>query len=212
MVSVAPQIVSITFNQTVAQGENAVINCTSLGGPSNDYRWQVNGSAIENETSPQLILSSVAVSTGGEYICSVNNTAGMDSASTYLFISPNITTQPTSMNATNGSMISLTCVAEAFPSPEYQWGRGDEKEIRNDITGQNSTMLTFTPLVFGDEGDYYCNVTSGNSRVRPEVITITSESYCNISSKYLYILLVPKQYLMYVTSTSTSSLWQCMVT
>ena len=179
MVSVSPQIVSITSNQTVAQGDNATINCTictSLGGPGNGYQWQINGSDIMNETSSQLILSSAAVSTGGEYICSVNNTAGMDNASTYLFISPNITTQPTSMNATNGSTISLTCVAEAFPFPEYQWGRGDGGEIRNDITGQNSTMLIFIPLVFGDEGDYYCNVTSGNSMVQSEAITITSES------------------------------------
>ncbi len=179
MVSVSPQIVSITSNQTVAQGDNATINCTictSLGGPGNGYQWQINGSDIMNETSSQLILSSAAVSTGGEYICSVNNTAGMDNASTYLFISPNITTQPTSMNATNGSTISLTCVAEAFPFPEYQWGRDDGREIRNDITGQNSTFLTFSSLVFGDEGDYYCNMISGNSRVQSEVITITSES------------------------------------
>ncbi len=184
VVSVAPQIMS-TPNQTVAQRDEVTINCTSLGGPGNSYRWQVNGSDIMNETSSQLILSSVAVATGGEYICSVNNTAGMDNASTYLFISPNITTQPVSMNATNGSTISLMCVAEAFPFPEYQWGRVDDgSEIRNDITGQNSTMLNFTFLVFGDEGDYYCNVTSENSMVQSEVGTITSKSL--LPKKYIF--------------------------
>ncbi len=80
---------------------------------------EVNGSVM-NETSPQLILSSVAVSNGGEYIFSVNNTAGMDNASTYLFISLKITTQPMSMNATNGSRIALTCVAEALIRNESQ--------------------------------------------------------------------------------------------
>ena len=57
-------------------------------------------------------------------------------------------------------MVTLTCEAEAFPSPTYLWHRADGMVIRNTVTGQNSAMLMFPSLEFGDEGSYYCSATS----------------------------------------------------
>ena len=177
-------ITVVISRQSFDRGETAVLNCSANGGPNNMFQWQRNGSVLEDENTTTLTIANLTASQGGVYTCNVSNSAGSGNSDVSLNIRPYFTTQPMNMTNSNGSMISLTCVAEAFPFPEYQWGRGDGGEIRNDITGQNSTMLTFTSLVFGDEGDYYCNVTSGNSRVRSGVITINSESYIVITSTY----------------------------
>ena len=166
--------------QSFDRGETAVLNCSANGGPNNMFQWQRNGSVLEDENTTTLTIANLTASQGGVYTCNVSNSAGSGNSDVSLNIRPYFTTQPMNVTNSNGSMSSLTCVAEAFPSPEYQWERDDGKEIRNNITGQKSTMLNFTSLVFGDEGVYYCNVTSENSMVQSEVVTITSESllYC----------------------------------
>ncbi len=153
-----------------------MLNCSANGGPNIMFQWQRNGIVLEDENTTTLTIANLTAFQGGVYTCNVSNSAGSGNSNVSLNIRPYFTTQPMSMRNRNGSMSSLTCVAEAFPSPEYQWGRSDGRVIRNDITGQKSTMLTFTSLVFGDEGDYYCNMTSGNSMVQSEIVTITSES------------------------------------
>ena len=90
----------------------------------------------------------------------VFNNAGDDSASTFVFISPYFTAQPENRGGSNESNINLICEAEAFSVPQYQWARIEGETIRDAILGVNSTMLSFSPLVFGDERSYFCNVTS----------------------------------------------------
>ena len=67
------------------------------------------------------MLSNVNASSGGEYSCVVSNNAGDDFANTFVFISPYFTTQPENRGRLNGSKLTLLCVAEAFPAPQYQW-------------------------------------------------------------------------------------------
>lgn len=138
------------------------------------YQWQVNGSDIEGETLPILILSAVQASTGGSYTCVASNAAGSDSYSTFVYIFPYFITQPIDRLTTNGSSTSLICEAEAFPSPEYQWGHVDETPIRTEIM-TNENTLVFHPVMIGDEGDYYCNVSSLGETIRSEEATVTSK-------------------------------------
>ena len=106
-----------------------------------------------------LTLANVNASTGGMYTCVVTNAAGNDSDSTFLFIAPYFITEPVDEETTNGSSVTLQCVAEAFPSPDYLWARTDGLPIRQELM-INSDSLSFDPVIFGDEGDYYCNATS----------------------------------------------------
>ena len=122
-----------------------------------------------------LTLSIVNASIGGEYSCVVTNRAGNDMASTFVFVSPYFVAQPVNTEGSNGSAINLTCRAEAFPEPEYQWGRVDGAEIRNQIMGINSTVLHFDPLLFGDEGGYNCTAVSGIASVQSQLAIITSK-------------------------------------
>ena len=148
--------------------------CTSQGGPNNTYQWQANDTDISGETMETLTLTNVNASTGGMYTCVVNNAAGSDSDSTFLFIAPYFITEPVEHLTANGSTITLQCVAEAFPSPSYQWARTDGMPIRPELLS-DTNVFVFNPVLFGDEGDYYCNATSRKEVTRSQDVTITSE-------------------------------------
>ena len=167
----------ISGNQTYERGDNITLNCPAIGGPYISYNWQVNGTNISGENSTTLMLANVNASNGGDYSCVVFNNAGDDSASTFVFISPYFTAQPENRGGSNESNINLICEAEAFPAPQYQWARVEGETIRDAILGVNSTMLSFSPLVFGDEGSYFCNVTSGRVTIQSDVVTLTGNSY-----------------------------------
>ena len=150
--------------------------CTSLGGTGNTYQWQANDTNIPGETTEVLTLADVDASIGGMYTCVVTNAAGSDSDSTFIFISPYFISQPVNEETINGSSVTLQCVAEAFPSPSYQWERTDGAPIR-DIIANDTNSLVFLPVLFGDEGDYYCNATSRTEIAHSEDATLTGILY-----------------------------------
>ena len=168
-----PQILALSADATYTEGDNVTLSCSSAGGPDNLYQWQVNSTNIQGETFHELVLQAVNASTGGLYTCVVTNAAGNDSASTYLFIAPYFISQPVNRNTANGSSVTLQCVAEAFPSPDYLWARTDGQPVREELL-INASTLVFNPVLFSDEGDYYCNVTSRDEVARTLDATIAS--------------------------------------
>ena len=158
--TVPPLSAAISDNKTYEKGDAVNISCSGQGFPDTFYQWQVNGTDIHEETSTTLTIFNVNVSTGGRYTCVVFNSAGSVSASNFVFISPYFTTQPEDREVYNGSNITLMCEAEAFPTPHYQWRRVNGSAIRNTVVGVNSNILSFNPIMFGDEGNYLCNAAS----------------------------------------------------
>ena len=163
-----------SVNQTHTRGDIAILMCNSLGGPANMYQWQANNTDISGETMKNLTLAVVDASTGGMYTCVVTNAAGSDSDSTFLFIAPYFIIEPVNVETANGSLVTLQCVAEAFPSPNYQWARTDGEPIR-EVLGTGENTFIFNPVIFGDEGDYYCNATSRNETERSQDATLTGK-------------------------------------
>ena len=120
----------------------------------------MDGRVFIGEVSTTLVLPGISVSAGGTYTCVVSNAAGNHSASTLLFVSPYFIEQPVEVVlSSSGSTFNVTCVAVAFPDPEYQWGHKDGRDIRTNISA-NMSVFTISNVQFGDEGTYYCNVTS----------------------------------------------------
>lgn len=153
------------------------------GGPENIFQWLLGNEPVEEmfldieESSfmSTLTLVNVSASSGGEYSCVVSNAAGNDTDSTFLFISPYFTAPPADVEgSTQGNRTVLVCEAEAFPSPEYQWAREDGMEIRQIVT--NNSQLVFDPLQFGDEGQYFCNASSGELTIHSDPATLTGAS------------------------------------
>ena len=176
IISVFPDaVISSPMNQTYQLGDNATLQCTSMGGPGNTHQWLLNGSEIPGENSETLTLANVTAADGGEYTCHVSNTAGNDSASTYVFIAPYFITHPMHISRQVGYSGNLSCEAKAFPYPEYQWERGvDGEPIRADIVTNGSTLL-ISSIMFGDEGGYVCNATSREMTIQSYYATLHGE-------------------------------------
>ena len=169
-VSVSP------LNMTINREDNVTFNCLAHGGPGNTYQWQRNGMDLVSETSQTLAITQISATDGGEYTCVVSNAAGSGSASTLLNVFLEIVLDPTDVNATNGTVHMLMCEAEAFPEPQYQWIR-EGGMFGENVVGVNSSLLVFNPVIFGDEGDYYCRATSNGVTVISDNATLTGLSY-----------------------------------
>ena len=158
-------------------GDTHTFICRTEGGPSNSFNWKFNGRLAENAeiestlTNSTLTIDSVTAEDGGEYVCTVSNFAGSDSAIGTLYVSARIVVNPEAeVNTTMGSQLELECLAEAFPPPTYTWTK---------LTGPNSPMvagnsstLEFPEIDFGDEGTYVCTASSYDWDVNSTLSTI----------------------------------------
>ena len=134
---------------------------------------------------PRLVLPNVLASTGGMYTCVVTNEAGSDDASTFLYVSPYFITQPRDTQTSDGSSVTLLCEADAFPSPEIVWlrtdlnesGEPDEQNLMYPLMFNitRGRTLIINPVLFGDEGEYYCIASSLNVTLRSADVTVTGE-------------------------------------
>ena len=148
----------------------------TVGGPGNTFQWSFNGDDLVDEISSTLILMQVTAGNGGIYTCTVTNSAGSGSYSTYVFISPMITLNPNSSSVSNGTEeVSFTCNATGFPEPDIEWFRVNGS-LPDTASGENTNTLTIAPVIFGDEGEYFCVATSNELTVESEPATLTSES------------------------------------
>lgn len=126
-----------------------ILFCTAMGGPDNSFHWEMNGTTIGNDSVVNLVA--IDASQGGDYTCIVSNAAGSDSASTTLYVAPYIITSLKEPILTmNGSNVNITCNATGFPTPTVTW------VDMLDIEVSSTSQLQFMPVLFGDEGAYYC--------------------------------------------------------
>ena len=154
----APQIVSLSsdvdFNIAYF-GDDVTLMCSSDGGPDNNYEWSKGGVVLSGETSANLTLNFITASSGGDYTCSVSNAAGNDSASTTLYVAPYIVTPLEEQTlTTNGSNVNINCDAAGFPNPTVNWVN------LTDMRLFDTSLLQFSPVMFGDEGVYRCEATA----------------------------------------------------
>ena len=172
-VSVVP--VGVVYDE----GDNVTLTCSSLGGPGNTLQWfrdDENITSVIEASDNNLILTDITVAgDGGMYTCVASNAAGMGEASVSLNISPQFIVQPVGDEITDGTDVSFTCVASAFPEPEYMWVKVDG-ELPVSAIGVNSSTLILSPAVFGDQGLYYCKATSSGISITSDQVTLTSQS------------------------------------
>ena len=140
--------ISVSSNISTIGGE-VIFNCSSMGGPVNDYAWMKNGENIGTDSI--ILVTNIDASFGGSYTCSVSNAAGSGSASTTLYVEPYIVTPLEEQTlTTNGSNVNINCNAAGFPSPTVTWVDMTSMEV------SDRSLLQFSPVLFGDEGLYRC--------------------------------------------------------
>ena len=159
------------------EGDDVTFTCSSLGGPNNTLQWLKDGLELNVSTNENLTLVNITViEDGGVYTCVVSNAAGSDNASVSLNIRPVFIIHPMNRSIVNGTDISFSCSAMSFPEPVYTWfHEGDDLPQSEMVV--NSSILVFEPAVFGDQGIYYCNATSGDVSVSSETAILTSQSF-----------------------------------
>ena len=119
-------------------------------------------SNITLTTGHMYSISSVnATQDGGSYTCYALNSAGFHSNVTVLYVRPVIAEGPLEQYVNKGDSVRLSCRADSFPVPNYQW------EYMNRTTGtfealecQTSSVLIFTSIEFDQYGRYRCVATA----------------------------------------------------
>ena len=177
----------------VARVEETVnFTCSSLGGPEVTYQWSKDGLVLEGENSTLVVISNVSTSSGGSYTCNASNPAGYDTASGALYVHPFFTLQPADALSRSDVNLTLTCEAEGFPSPAVRW------EDSEGMSVSSSALLELAPVIFGDEGVYYCvaetTVTVGSDSITLTALsmnaTLTGKDRVHIHSMWLNIIIV----------------------
>ena len=154
--------------QTAKTGTVITFNCSAEGGPNNTYYWTRDNSDISNlsrldilSEKSALVLESINGTDGGLYTCIAVNEAGYDNSTVTLYVHPEITTQPTDQFVDPGDTATLTCIADSFPAPNYQWQRMNTatKEFE-DMFEETATTYTINDVEHEDFGIYRCVVTT----------------------------------------------------
>ena len=169
-----------------------MFNCTSEGGPYNQHRWiegeltlsslvtveSVDDLSTVVSNTTILSLDEVIGSSGGVYTCIAINDAGSDNASVTLYVSPEISQDPENEYVQNGDTVTLSCNADSFPAPEYQWEMMNRTSGEFEpIDGETNTTLVIDPIDYDDYGTYRCEVTTPtiNENITSEEAVITGK-------------------------------------
>jgi hypothetical protein len=176
IVSPLANLANTSINITYTQGDMAILECTSLGGPNNAYQWQINGSIVNGETTGTLMLPNVTSSTGGMYTCIISNIAGNDSASTFVFVDLYFVSHPSSHRVSIGATVLLICDALSFPNPEFQWQRVGGELFRHNLV-TNERNLTISSVEYGDEGEYVCRASTRGRFLESQIAIVTGNYF-----------------------------------
>ena len=183
VVSPAGSVMATPLNSTEDNGDTTTFICTASGGPDNTVVWirvsdvgSSSGSGllgsfdstaflqqlVNISTGPNLTISSInATQDGGMYTCVVVNQAGQDSANVTLCVRPLIVDQPQDQFTRQGDSVTLSCRADSFPSPLYQWEKyNTTSESYYQLPGETNRTLVFGSVQFNDFGDYRCVATA----------------------------------------------------
>ena len=192
---------------TVDNGSNVTFTCSALGGPNNTFIWVRSDELdeiFESDIQPLLNTTPVDVSdiiselsdiilengtilfiesinatlNGGSYECVVINEAGLGRDDTTLYVRPVITQQPMDVETEADDIVTLTCIADSFPAPEYQWEMMNRTSGEFEpIDGETDTTLVFDYIDYEDYGTYRCEVTTPtiNETITSEEAVITGK-------------------------------------
>ena len=187
-------------------GSDITFTCLTRGGPNNTFIWTrsdtINSGINETEfisilstrpidveaflrlANPVILengndyslMTVNATEDGGKYQCTVINEAGIGRNDSMLYVSPAITLHPVDRLVSLGQSFNLTCLADAFPSPSYQWERMNQTTSNfEELEGETYPFFSFDNVDYDDFGMYRCvassNGISDTADSRPALVT-----------------------------------------
>ena len=209
-----PDILDISQDMVAQRGQNISLRCGGTGDSPLNVSWirpsgEVHVIDIEDSTGvfwdfEDNTFTIVSASDGGTYTCIAENEGGSANSSVEVYVTPYFITEPLDLFATNGSFQSVTCRAEAFPSPNYIWvaletplfdvsGTGSDTYLGGSGSSSgrglgsgdhymhgyltNNKTLVFDPVIFGDEGFVYSCIASNEFGVIYTSINMTGKKW-----------------------------------
>ncbi|MBN3279222.1 MALT1 protein, partial [Polyodon spathula] len=159
-------------SQTGSEGGVVSLTCQASGPPGLGYQWFKGKEEVLHGTSSELVLSPLRPEHQGHYICRihleeqfvfsqwaqvrVSRSSSLSSVSE-LFPSAvsrlQILSQPRPLTLGEGDPLSLECVAEGNPPPQYQWYRNKQP-----LPQAHRACLQISAVTTVDRGQYSCRV------------------------------------------------------
>lgn len=159
---------------------NNTISCTATvtGALSISWTGPITGlvpmitTTMEGNRKSVLNFDLLQYSEGGVYTCTASNDAGSVSASAMLFVEPQIFSIPSDGLVRVGETAVLMCMVQDDQFVSVQWQK--QNLTFEYVPGEIESNLTFSSIVFGNEGIYRCVVTTRNFGVRTtDAVTLT---------------------------------------
>lgn len=185
-VNYAPSISTDPLSQTADAGTSVTFTAAATGNPTPNYQWQVStngGSSFSNisgaTTDSYTINPVTSVQNGYQYRCVASNGVSPNATTTAATLTvdyaPVITTNPISQTKVVGTSATFTVVANANPSPGYQWEVStDGGSTFNNISGATGSSYTVSSLTLTESGyKYECVVTNTLSSTTSNAATLT---------------------------------------
>ena len=157
-VGTAPVITGDPGNQTVCEGDAAILIVSATGTAPLSYQWRKNGSDIAGATNSGYIISPVATGDVGSYACVVTNSCGSATSNTAILTvntAPVITDGPGSQALCEGGSAAFSVSASGTGPLSYQWRKNG-----SNIPGATSSSYTINPVAGDDTGGYDCVITN----------------------------------------------------
>ena len=139
-------------DQTVCEGAPATFTVEADGTPPLSFQWRLDGIDIPGAVEPTLLIEAVTVEDAGVYDVAVSNPCGVvisNPARLTVDTAAVIVQQPMDETVCDGEPVTFSVVADASPSPSYQWRKDGE-----DLPGATDPTLTIDPVTVEDAGLY----------------------------------------------------------
>ena len=151
-VGVPPTLTSEPMDKNASVGESASFDSNATGSTPMSYQWQYKGTNIPGAVSPTYNIPMVKGDHNGTYRVVVKNdygTAISRAAKLTPIFPPFITSQPSDYNATIGTNVNFTVVADSITPLTYQWQKDGE-----DIIDANSSTHVINNAQVESNGTY----------------------------------------------------------
>lgn len=167
-----PVITSMTGNQSILLGSNAVFAVAASGTAPLSYQWRKNAMVLPGATAATLTLSAVQLPDAGSYSVVVTNAAGSviggPSLLTVTVPPPTVVSQPVSRTVVAGSTTSFSVVASGVGVLSYQWSKNGSP-----VPGATLPALTLENVQLAQAGDYLATISNAGGSVISNVATLT---------------------------------------
>ena len=160
----------------VKEGDSVTLHCDVDSNPASHITWTRAGQDnLILSTGPRLVLHNIDHTMKGMYGCTAENSVGKSEVE---MVELNYHHAPVIVGvgpseeiiAVGGEVVTLTCLAEATPTPDYTW-------LHQTLSGEIQEVgegkdLVMEGVSYADMGEYYCQA---SNQVRGETKEILSQ-------------------------------------